>query len=87
MKMRARCRLLGCACARDYPGCERCGAGIYDADYVQIGALDFAFRAYGRARRFVERFTGRRCEVCRKRYWRGDPWVCSDRCFSDWLPF
>lgn len=88
MKLRPMCRLFGCICAQHYPGCSRCQAGIYDADYVEIGALDFAFRPYWRARRFVQRFTGRRCEVCKRRYWRGyDEWVCSDECFSSWLPF
>lgn len=85
---RLKCRMFGCICAADYPGCHRCEAGIYDANYVQIGALDPLYRAYWRVRHFVERLTGRRCEVCRKRYWRGyDEWVCSDRCFTDWLPF
>lgn len=81
------CRLLGCICSEVYPGCHRCETGIYDVDYVQIGLLDPVFRAYARVRRFVERFTGRKCDQCGRRYWRGNPYVCSDKCFNDWLPF
>ncbi len=85
---RVTCRLLGCVAADNYPGCARCEAGIYDIEFVQIGRLDFAFRWYWAARRFVQRFTGRKCDVCYRRYWRGrDQWVCSDECFDKWLPF
>lgn len=44
MRPRIRCNLLGCA--TDANACERCGTDLYDADFVQIGRLDFAFRAY-----------------------------------------
>lgn len=88
---RLRCHLLGCVCDSD-PGCHRCGAGLYDADFVQFGRLDFVFRAYYRALRFVRRFTGRRCDVCDRWYWplrQGfpDEWTCSRECADEWLPF
>lgn len=85
---RVICWLLGCLCATDYPGCHRCEAGIYDADYIQIGKLDPVFVAWWAVRKFVQKFTGKKCEVCHRRYWVGyDEWVCSDKCFTDWLPF
>lgn len=87
MRPRITCRLLGCVIAEEYPGCHRCQSAIYDVDFVQIGRLDFVFRAYWRTRKFVQKFTGKRCAVCNKRFWRGDDWTCSDKCFSDWLPF
>ena len=86
MRPRIRCNLLGCA--TDANACARCGTDLYDGDFVQIGRLDFVFRAYWRVRRVAWKFTGRRCAVCSKRFWRrGDDWTCSDKCFSDWLPF
>lgn len=85
--MRLRCHLLGCLADSRYPGCPRCEAGIYDAGFVQIGRLEPAFRAYAIARRFVQKLTGKKCAVCHRRYWGGDEWTCSDKCFTDWLPF
>lgn len=37
--LRLRCRLNGCCCAEDYPGCVRCGSALYDHDFIQIGWL------------------------------------------------
>lgn len=84
---RALCNLLGCICADSFPGCHRCEAGIYDADFVQIGWLDPVFRAYLKVRRFVQKLTGKHCQVCHRRYWGGDDWTCSNKCFNEWLPF
>lgn len=86
MGKRPRCELFGCVCAEDYPACIRCQADLYE-DFVQIGRLEPVFRAYGAALKFARRFTGKKCEVCGRRYWGGDAWTCSDKCFSDWLPF
>jgi hypothetical protein len=88
MGTRIICRLIGCVVAEDYPACYRCNTDLYDGDFIQAGWLEPVFRAWRRTRRFVERFSGRRCAVCSRRFWRrGDDWTCSDKCFEDWLPF
>jgi hypothetical protein len=38
-RVRLRCRMHGCCCAEDYPGCVFCGAALYDHDFIQIGWL------------------------------------------------
>jgi len=85
MNKRPRCELFGCVCAEDYPACHRCGADLYE-DFIQEGRLEFLFRAYWRAQKFVWRVTGKKCEVCQRRFW-GRGRVCSDECFEKWLPF
>lgn len=85
---RAICHLVGCVCAESYPACHRCGTDLYDADFVQVARLQFAFDAYWNARKLVWKLTGKKCEACGRRFWRGyDEWICSDECFTDWLPF
>lgn len=87
MSKRDICRLLGCVCAEDYPACHRCGTPLYE-DFIQTGRLEPVFRAYGLALKYVRKVTGKRCAVCHRRYWSGgDDWVCSEKCFTDWLPF
>ncbi len=89
MPTRLKCRLLGCATSDECMcACYRCGTDLYDYEFVQAGWLEPAFRAWRLARRFAQKFTGRQCAVCSRRFWRrGDDWTCSDKCFEDWLPF
>lgn len=85
--MRLRCELFGCVCAENYPACYRCNADLYE-DFIQTGRLKPLFCVYWSALRLVQTVTGKRCQVCSRRYWHGyDDYVCSDKCFEDWLPF
>jgi len=84
---RLLCHLWGCCCANEYPGCVRCGAALYDADFIQIGRLNWLIVL----RYFIIGLWSdvmRRCEVCGKRVWftRHSP-CCSEKCFSKWYPF
>jgi hypothetical protein len=40
-QFRIACHLWGCWCSNEYPGCLRCGAALYDADFIQIGRMDW----------------------------------------------
>jgi hypothetical protein len=82
---RIRCILFGCWCHRDYPGCGRCGAALYDADFIQIAKLDWLIRLWWwlRKLRIIKP-----CAVCGKRIWfAGTKACCSEKCWNDWLPF
>lgn len=86
--MRIRCTLFGCSDHHVYPACERCGEGIYD-DFIQRGwltpAIDWFASSTRRAWWFI---CGRRCEICKRWYWRGrDECCCSEECYSKWIPF
>lgn len=83
-KRRVICELLGCVCTEDY-WCDRCGEDVYGA-FIEKGRLDPIFRAYGAALNLVWKVTGKKCDVCGRRF-RGDDWVCSEKCFTDLLPF
>ena len=85
--MRIRCVLWGCWCDQN-SSCPKCGAALYDADYIQIGKLEWIRKVVGFFRG-IYRFANRRCEVCGKkiRFNRHDDYTCSDECFDKWLPF
>jgi hypothetical protein len=84
--MRIRCELWGCWCDENC-ACPRCGAALYDADFVQIGKLQWVRDV----RSFLHgayKFTNRHCDVCRRRIWftRNAP-CCSRKCYDQWIPF
>jgi hypothetical protein len=86
-QFRIACHLWGCWCSNEYPGCLRCGAALYDADFIQIGRMDWLVRL----RYFIgDVFAciNRKCSVCGKRMWfKGDSSCCSEKCESEWYPF
>jgi hypothetical protein len=85
--MRISCVLWGCWCDENN-ACPKCGSALYyDADFVQIGKLQWLFEVRDFFRGKYSLVT-RRCDVCRKRMWwtRHDP-CCSDECFDKWIPF
>jgi hypothetical protein len=85
---RIPCLLVGCASAREYPACTRCGADIYDPAFVQEPCrIVLSYRnAFGWLR---WKLTIRRCQECHKRlFGNGDPdGFCSMKCFDAWIPF
>lgn len=83
---RIRCYLWGCWCDEN-SACPKCGAALYDADFIQIGRLDW-MRSIRRYLGGVWLFCNRRCPVCNKgmRFtWHGP--CCSEKCAEDYLPF
>ena len=89
---RAKCVLIGCICAENYPGCYRCQEGLYEGDFIQYGKLDWVFRLYDRwlywRRRIALKLGRAKCDQCGKKYWRGhDDRFCSEECFDDFIPF
>lgn len=85
---RLLCKLWGCYCSDTHDfSCPRCGAALYDADFVQIGRLEWVYRVRDFFRGKYA-FITRRCDVCRKRMWftRHNP-CCSEKCYDQWLPF
>lgn len=85
--MRLRCEVFGCACARDYPACVRCGADLYGA-FIETGRIEPLLRAYWWVRLLLRRLGPRRCDQCRKWFYRGyDGELCSEACHDQWLPF
>jgi hypothetical protein len=99
--MRIRCALFGC-CLRDIPACHRCGAALYDADFIQLGWLEPLIHRIHRLRALLSADT-LRCTECRRlltlpRLWRewkrssafvGSSAIkfCSDECHDNWFPF
>jgi hypothetical protein len=83
--MRIKCKLWGCWCHEEYPACGRCGAQLYDADFVQIAKLQRLMTVWEWVKgvRFY-----RQCAVCKKRIWfAGLKACCSQKCWDEWLPF
>jgi len=84
--MRLRCYLFGCWCDQN-SSCPKCGAALYDADFIQKGKLDWVHRL-----RFIVAdnvaLVHRRCDVCGKRIWftRWSP-CCSEDCYDKYIPF
>jgi hypothetical protein len=87
-----KCRAFGCNDEGIAPECIRCGAGLYSADFVQVGwrwvtalyKLVWPYRSW-----FRRVFIGVHCEVCGKRMYhprRGEYW-CSPECEEKWVPF
>jgi hypothetical protein len=90
MKMRIRCILFGCWCDEN-SACPKCGASLYDADFIQVGKLDWIHSIRGRIR-VVLAFVTRRCDVCNKRLWfnrssEWGPYCCCKECYESWIPF
>ena len=84
--MRIRCVLFGCWCDQN-SSCPKCGAALYDADFIQVGRMDWVHRVRGFLLHLIPHLY-RRCEVCDKRFWSGrhGP-CCSKECADEWLPF
>lgn len=78
------CPIIGCRLNDNYY-CERCGLHLYDGGYDRpcetLRAIDSAFWHVWNA------IAGRKCDVCKKRFWRGGNYTCSDKCADEWIPF
>jgi predicted nucleic-acid-binding Zn-ribbon protein len=84
--VRIRCVLFGCWCD-EHSACPKCGAQVYDGDYIQIGKMDWMFKVRDLFKG-TYRFVNRRCDVCGKRMlFTYKQNVCSDSCFDKWIPF
>jgi hypothetical protein len=89
--MRIHCRLFGCEASDEGPFCGRCGAHIYDYDFLSTGALDPILGRWMRFRRwFWNTLLPPRCEVCNrvlpKKNW--DIGRCDrPECIESWIPF
>jgi hypothetical protein len=83
---RIRCVLFGCWCDENY-ACLKCGATLYDPDYVQIGKMDWVSRLWAKICA-VPHVVSKRCEVCGKLIWfPGGKSFCSQACWDKWIPF
>jgi hypothetical protein len=94
MPRRLWCRLFGCLPHDQAPACERCGAGVYDPEFVEYGQTTLApVRNWWADVRWwlARRFLCHRCTSCGKRLWPWSPRVhgdhCSEACFDNWIPF
>lgn len=85
--LRIRCILFGCWCDEN-SACPKCGCALYDADFRQIGKLNWIYRVRDFLRG-VYVFSNRHCEVCGKRlgFTRRGPHCCSEKCYDQWIPF
>lgn len=84
---RPKCVLLGCA-TDDLPCCARCGADLYDYEFLQSGWLDPVFRLTSKVLRLIRKLGPKKCRQCGKKYRRGyDEYLCSSECFDNYLPF
>lgn len=88
---RIRCWFSGCQIDGEPgapPECWRCGADLYDADYVQ---LPFRSRivpfkvAYWWWKAYY--FVHQKCNNCGKHLWMTDESFCSKKCLDEWIPF
>lgn len=85
-----KCLLFGCQQDENHWCCCRCGADPYDSDFVEAGSLHglVGFWRWLRSRpRVIRRRIQHRCDVCRKRMWLSSEHCCSDKCYSQWIPF
>lgn len=83
--MRLICHIRGCDLHNDYHGCSRCGAPLYDVDFVQTGWIEPLESAYYRLKHWLRI---KKCDVCGKRMpWRSTTPCCSTKCMDQWLPF
>lgn len=84
---RILCRISGCACGDYAPACDRCGAYLYDADFIQEGAMQPLWNFIDRIR--AKRMALlRRCDVCGKKMLNaGTETCCSKECYEKWIPF
>lgn len=78
---RILCKLCSCATISDHQECARCGSGIYDANFVQLGVLSALRSRAARIRPFI------RCPQCKRLMINRGLVVCSDKCFENWIPF
>lgn len=83
--LRIRCFLWGCWCDEN-SACPKCGAALYDADFIQIGKLDWMRRMRG-SLNGLRYLMSRRCEVCGKRMKFSRDYTCSPKCADEWIPF
>lgn len=84
--MRIHCYLFGCWCDPN-SACPKCGAALYDCEFIQVGKLDWV-HSVRRLFAGIRCFVSRRCDVCGRKYWftRSGP-CCSQKCYDQWIPF
>lgn len=83
------CLIDGCQCSHDLPGCVRCGAALYEDAFVRRGlrVMYWLRRWKSDAVAFIK---GNKCDVCGRRFRPRDrihTACCSDKCYSEWIPF
>lgn len=83
-----RCRCFGCQ-YDDISVCVHCGTAIYDWPPHEDGWFwPLWWRVCRPFRWLGGLIIGKRCQQCKRRFWRGyDGYCCSDECFSKWIPF
>lgn len=82
--MKWLCPIIGCRLDDNYY-CLRCGLHLYEGGHDRpcptLRAIESAFSYVKNA------IAGRKCDVCKKRFWRGRYYTCSDKCGEEWIPF
>lgn len=90
------CWLMGCV-DNQYGYCDRCGAGLYCDEFGRPRFRDdpcVLVRLWNSLRSFLSRVRNRvlgvQCEVCHRRFRpkiNSEATLCSDECYSKWIPF
>lgn len=82
--MKIKCWLFGCGDLdfEDYEQCHRCGAHLYDGDWIENGwLLSLIYWVECRFHACKRRVFGYACNVCGKRFHSGaNYWSCSPEC-------
>jgi hypothetical protein len=80
------CGWFGCVLDEHGSCCDRCGAWLYESDFVQYGSLEWIFAPWWWWRR-SKAFVRHSCGECGKPIWFSDEPCCSEECAEKWVPF
>jgi hypothetical protein len=87
--MRIRCELFGCL-YDSYCGCVRCGAGLYEYEFLQEPC--WALKPFYDAKFWLSThkwWLAHKCagEKCWQWMFFTHDHCCSEKCYSSWVPF
>ena len=86
--MRLRCKIFGCQLEEYGPACGRCGAWLYNWEFVDRDMAllspwyNFIWWLRGNRDWFYHR-----CAVCKEPMFFTKNECCSEECYDDWIPF
>ncbi len=86
--MRLRCWFFGCM-TDEFSVCCRCDSASYDPNFRESGPWPRLCWKLWHLRKRLRPWLPRRCDQCAKRIWLRsyNTDLCSDECFTKWLPF
>jgi len=85
--IRLGCRFSGCCLDEHVLACYRCGAALYEHEFLQAGWATPLTSLWARTVPRLRFYLRHRCSECRNVMYLSGEYCCSKKCWDTWAPF